>query len=131
MAGRCREKKPNTHRWDGAPCVHSLTSNATQAPSWYGHMAKVSRPLSMGAWQYAEGRCRNARDKMETRKGHPGVESVVQRPSRLTPMHKPPGSVLVSSGFFPFLILYVHSFQFWSNLREYHSITQYHGAGKR
>ena len=26
---------------------------ATQTPSRYGHMAKVSRPLSMGTWQYA------------------------------------------------------------------------------
>ena len=80
-------------------------ANATQTPSRYGHMAKVSRPLSMGTWQYAEGRKirrQKSRDETETRKGHPGVESAVQRVSCLTPTHKPPGLGPVSGGLFHF-----------------------------
>ena len=74
----------------------------------------------MGTWQYAEGRekkakkaaadrglvrgCRNARDKTEIEKGHPGVESAVQRPWHSTPTHKPPvwrRSVAAFFAFFP------------------------------
>ena len=124
----------------------------TQTPSRYGHMAKVGRPLSMGTWQYAEGRekkakkaaadrrrtgglcvgvechgrctadstpgCpflvsvlslafrrRNARDKTETKKGHPGVESAVQRPWHSTPTHKPPVRRRSAAAFFAFFSL--------------------------
>ena len=64
----------------------------------------------MGTWQYAEGRekTRNARDKTETDKGHPGVESAVQRLWHSTPTHKPPVRRQPFSLFFSLPSAYCH-----------------------
>ena len=72
-------------------------------------------PAGMGTWPkladrsvWAHGNTRkgrNARDKAETKKGHPGVESAVQRPLRSTPTHKPPGSAPVAPVFLAFFSL--------------------------
>ena len=87
----------------------ALRPSATQTPSWYGHMAKVSRPLSMGSWQYAVGRKkaekrvadqeRNARDKTGNKKGIAGSDRRCSGRHARLPCTSP-GSILVGDAFF-------------------------------
>ena len=64
----------------GCICYVNLRScqSPTQTPSRYGHMAKVSRPLSMGTWQYAEG-------IKKKRKRPPGTRGTKWKPKKGIP----------------------------------------------
>ena len=115
------------HNYWKEPQVLSPIAEQPRLPALYGHMAKVSRPLGMGTWQYAEGREKKAKKADADRRRTGGLCVGVERDAhctadstpgcpflvsvlcfafwRSTPTHKPPVWRRSASAFFAFFSL--------------------------